>query len=367
MLRHDYQFDGGGHGLVFQSRGSRPVYWSRPADPLVTVHCTYYWGPGTCQGANGFVIDGIKIHIPAGAQPEQQWDGHMLVIDQANNAEYDFERASWSGPNQLTVWSGSEIPISGDTATGLGGSADAGSFGLLAGIIRPTELRANSIDHALAISVPCTEGYVWPAQGPWGEPCGKIGQSDSSGAGFAGLHMGSLLQLNMTDAQIAGTGAPAWQQAIMRAMSHYGMYINDTNGGADNQTLELEKQGDESFTSFGQAPQMAKVVRSLGATAWSSDNWVVDGVPIDVSKLRVVDPCVQQGTCPTAASPPARARPLAHADGLHRSKRVERAERRAPKRHHHVTRRHYRRPPHHGKRHHHNRHRHRHRSSRRGV
>jgi hypothetical protein len=293
MQRYGYQFSGGGHGFALHSRGSRPVYWSSPDDPVVTVRCTYYWGPNTCQGANGHVIDGIEIHIPAGAQPEQQWDGHMIVVDQADNAEYDFERASWTGSDQLTVWSGSEIPITGPGATGLGGNADAGSFGLLGGIVRPEELRSDSINHALAISVPCTDGYVWPAQGPWGLACGSIGQ-DAPGA----LQMGALLQLDMTAAQIAATGAPAWQQAIMRAMARYGMYINDTNGGADNRGLEIDVQDDESFTSLGEAPLMGDAVRAFGGSYAGSGDWIVAGVPINPAKLRVIAACVQQGTCP---------------------------------------------------------------------
>jgi hypothetical protein len=268
------------------------VYWSRPSNPVVTVRCTDHWGPHTCQGANGQVIDGIKIQIPAGAEPENAWDHHMIVIDQADDIEYDFERAFWTGPNQLTVWSGSEIRISADGGTGLGGGADAGDFGLLAGIILPSELTQGSINHAMSISVPCTAGYVWPSTGPWGLACGRIGQR-AAGA----LHMGSLLQLNMSDAEIAATGAPAWQQTIMRAMAHYGMYVNDTNGGGGSQTLELEKQSDESFTSVGQAPQMRNAIRSLGGKSWSGGVWGIDGVPIDISKLRVIDPCVARGTC----------------------------------------------------------------------
>ncbi len=295
MMRYGYQFSGGNHGFSFDNQGSRPVYWSSPADPLVTIVCTGYWGPSTCQGANGYGINGIQINIPAGAQPEQQWDGHMIVIDQAANAEYDFERASWTGPNQLTVWSGSEIPISGTEATGLGGNADAGSFGLLGGVIRPEELQAESINHALAISVPCTDGYVWPAQGPWGLACSLVEQ-DAIGA----LQMGDLLQLNMTPAQIAATGAPAWQQAIMRAMARYGMYINDTNGGDDNQALELDSQDDVSFTSLGEPPLMADALQSFGGVPSGSGFWMVAGVPINSAKLRVIAACVQQGTCPVS-------------------------------------------------------------------
>jgi len=292
MLSDEVGFAGGKQSFQLQSQGSRPVYWSQPSDPLVTIRCTYLWGPNTCQGANGEVIDGLRIQIPAGAEPEQQSDGHLTVIDQADNSEYDFERASWSGPNELTVASGSEIPISGDGGTGLGGNADAGDFGLLAGIIRPSELKAGAINHALAISVPCTQGYVWPSHGPWGLACSDIGRS-----AYGALHMGSLLQLRMSDRQIAATGARAWQQAIMRAMARYGLYVNDTNGGTDNQTLELESESDESFTSLGDAPQMQDLLRSFGGQTWSNGAIGVDGVPINVDRLRVVAPCVQHGRC----------------------------------------------------------------------
>ena len=99
---------------------------------------------------------------------------------------------------------------------------------------------------------------MWPAQGPWGMGL----RLDRSRTRSATLQMGDLLQLNMTPGQIAASGAPAWQQAIMRAMARYGMYINDTNGGADNQGLELDTQDDESFTSLGEPPQMADAVQS---------------------------------------------------------------------------------------------------------
>ena len=292
MLREGIGFAGGKQSFQLDSLGSRPIYWAQPSDPLVRIHCTYMWGPRTCEGANGVVVDGLQIHIPAGAQPEQASDGHLTVIEQAAGAEYDFEHASWTSPTELTVASGSEIPISADAGTGLGGIADAGDFGLLGGVIRASELKAGVINHALAISVPCTQGYVWPSRGPWGLGCASIGKSS-----WGALHMGSLLQLKMSNRQIAATGAPRWERTIMRAMAHYGLYINDTNGGGDDQTLELELEGDESFTSFGESPQMRDLIRTAGGRAWSNGGIGVGGVPIDTAKLRVLDPCVTQGTC----------------------------------------------------------------------
>jgi hypothetical protein len=325
MVSNGYGFPGGRHGMVFQSGGGGiPVYWSKPSDPLVTINCTALWGPGTCTGSNGVDINGAQIHIPSGAQPENQSDAHMVIADWADNAEYDFERASWSGPDQLTVAGGTEEPLYGSSAMALDTGADAGSYGLLAGLVRPTNLQAGFINHALVTSVPCTQGYVWPATGPYGLACPSIGQSSHSA-----LAMGTLLQLNMTLAQIRATRAPRWEQTLMRAMAQYGLYVADTNGGGDNQTLELFQQDDQSFTSFGASPMMADFVRSAGGYYAGSFGWIIDGVPIDVSRLRVIAPCVQEGLCPsppvaTAAGAQSR---HSHARGHRRKKRRHRRHR----------------------------------------
>jgi len=296
MESYNYHFDGSSTQYQFGSEGSRAVYFANNSDPLVTIDCTAYWGPNTCQGWNGIPINNIQIHIPAGAQPEQEWDHHMIVIDTTTGTEYDFERASWTSSNVLTVWSGSAMAIGGN---GLDGGADAADLGLLAGTITAAQLASGTISHALAVSVPCTTGYVWPATGAFGQVCSAVNQASASS-----IPMGALLQLNMTTSQIAATHAPAWQQTIMQAMATYGMYANDTNGSSDSSTLELEKQDDISYTSVGQAPQMGNLVHSLGGQSDGSGGFVVDGVPIPVSKLRVIAPCVQQGTCPSSPSTP---------------------------------------------------------------
>ena len=44
-------FEGGTGQFAFTSDDGRDgVYYSRASDPVVTIHCTYEWGPGTCTG-----------------------------------------------------------------------------------------------------------------------------------------------------------------------------------------------------------------------------------------------------------------------------------------------------------------------------
>lgn len=274
MGSHRWSFPTDGGGFSLRAEGSRPVYWSQSGDPIVKVVCR----------REHFTCRRMKLHIPAGAQPQGESDGHMAVVDQALGREFDFWRAGTPEHGQILAAAASAIPIGPGIGTGLGGEAEAAHLGLVGGLIRAPELAAGSIDHALSMAVQCVQRRdVWPS------PVRASGDLVCPGHG-AGPHLGSLLQLNMSDGEIAASHAPAWQQAIMEAMAHYGIYVVDTNG-VGNSELSLIKEDDRSFTSFGYAGQMKSFIDSL-----SGKEHVV-GVPIDVSRLRVIAPCVPRGTC----------------------------------------------------------------------
>ena len=272
--RRHWAFQNEGGKFVIHAHGSRPVYWAQSSDPLIKVNCS---GGYPCQ-------PGTKLRIPAGAQPEDEWDEHMTVVEQAEGLEYDFWRTSKPEKGELTTSSEGSIPIGANSGTGLGGVAEAADLGLLGGLIRAPELEAGKIEHALALVVPCVRSsdvYPSPSSGGGDTLCGR---------GTAGPHFGNLIQLDMSEAEIAATGAPSWQQTIMKALAKYGAYVVDTSGRREHE-MDLVKEDDQSFTSFGYAGEMSSYVQSHGGT----DQLV--GVPIEVSKLRVINPCVPQGTC----------------------------------------------------------------------
>jgi hypothetical protein len=275
MRSHHWLFEGDEHGrFSMDNGGSRPVYWSKSSDPLVRVICR---GGHSCQR-------GMKVHIPKGAQPENGSDGLMAVVDQAHGLEYDFWQASTPRNGEMTVAAGNSIPIGPERGTGLGGDAAAAYLGLLGGLIRGAELAAGRIEHALAITTECVQSHdVWPspARGRGDLTCANNG---------AGPHFASLLQLNMSDSEIAGTGAPAWQRTIMMAMAHYGMYVVNTNGRG-NSAMSLTNEADQSFTSFGYQGEMTRFVKAAGGST------ELVGVPINISKLRVIASCVPRKTC----------------------------------------------------------------------
>ena len=315
-------FEGGGSQFAFTSDDGRDgVYYSRSSDPVVTIHCTYEWGPGTCTGADKVNVDGQQIHIPAGAMPQDNGsDMHMTVVDQANSIEYDFEHATWSADHHtLNVWAGAEIPAGSNTGTGLGGGGTAAGFSTVAGLITAPELASGTINHALAINVPCTTGVVYPASGANGLPCSQMAGNNTTGTATP---LGTLFQLNMTDAQIAASGAPAWEKTIMTAMVHYGMYVNDTDG---INNIELEAESDVSYTSLGGQPLMTNFMKAQGASYYAPLNrWILGGHAIPLNKLRVVSTCWAQGTCPGTARTSAARTPQARTAGVQSVRRAAR-------------------------------------------
>ena len=129
---------------------SHPIYYSQPSDPVYTVDCTEPWG--TCE------IEGMQVGIPAQAQPAGGSDGHMAVIDQASGWEYDFWQVASkpAGGGTISDRLGGRTAIGTTDADGRDSNATAAHFGLAAGVIRPAELAAGEIDHALFMVVKCT-------------------------------------------------------------------------------------------------------------------------------------------------------------------------------------------------------------------
>jgi hypothetical protein len=259
----------------------RPTYFNQPADPEFTVHCTEPWG--TCP------IEGMEVRIPDAARVPGGTDGHLSVVDRATGWEYDFWRVQ-SKPargGQIVVAWGGRTSIDGD---GLGSYAVAARFGTLAGTLRPEEVQAGQINHALAISVRCDSGgFVYPASHR-GSPCADEGLSNVDAPA-----MGARLQLAMTSAEIDALPVPWYRKTILRAMARYGMYVTDTGG-----SWGIVKESALVTTSFGLEDRWVSLARAVGAPYWTPDHRyainVRDGV--DWARyLRVIDPCVTERTC----------------------------------------------------------------------
>ncbi len=257
---------------------SHPTYYPDADDPYFTLHCTEPWG--TCS------IEGHRIRIPDAARPAAGGDAHLTVVDQSTGWEYDLYDVSAkpSGGGRLDFGWGGRTRIDGD---GRGSDATAAQFGNLAGIIRAQELAAGVIPHALFTVIKCgstSPRYVYPAT-KGGTYC-----SDTTGA----PPMGSHLWLAMTDAQIEALAVPRWKKTVLHAMADYGMIMGDTGSGS----WAIQAESGSTYTSFGYEDELVRFARANG---WSQYNGRYSGSLRDgvdwARYLRVLDPCVSQGTC----------------------------------------------------------------------
>ncbi len=238
-----------------------PVYYALPSDPLYVLRATEPWGHNP--------INGMRIHVPAAARPAGGSDGHMTIVT-PNGWEYDLWRAQRPPPDGgvLSFAWGGRTRIDGN---GLGSLATAAHFGSLAGVIRPEELAAGRINHALFIVLRCagsttsfgygvhssrrawTSSYVYPAQGG-GSACGPNDPDLPP--------LGARFQFAMSEAEIAALPMPKWKKAILLALARYGGYVGDTGGPG----ISFELQSSSTYTSFGAPDRFVQLAQRVAIT-----------------------------------------------------------------------------------------------------
>ena len=267
-----------------------PTYYSKPADPLFTLHCTQReWG--RCD------LEDRRIRIPDAARPAAGADGHMTVVDGGTGFEYDFWRVSSkpAGGGRLEMAWGGRTRIDGD---GLASDATAARFGNLAGIIRAQELQAGRIEHALFMTINCDNGgYVYPALKS-SRPCSSVGSTVVNAA-----PLGARFRLDMSRREIDVMGLPRWKKAIFLAMARYGMFFGDSGGPA----WGIQVESDATYTSFGRPGRFLEFARRNGFTPFEDPNLggrtvYVGSFRHDVDwgrRLQLIHPCVSEGSvCP---------------------------------------------------------------------
>jgi hypothetical protein len=264
---------------------SHPIYFASKNAPRYKIDCLSYSG---CE------VEGHHIRIPRGAQPAGGSDGHLGVIDRRRKWEYDFwqvrDRSKDGG--QLHVSYGGRTRIGTHGSKGLGSAATAAQFATSAGVIRPEELRAGRINHALFMVVLCTNGRsVYPAKGPSsGRTCSQLGMSNQHAPA-----MGQHFYLDMSKRKIAGLPVPQWKKTILRAMVQYGMFVGDTGGNGWG--LQLWSGG-----SYPGTDPWVALGKRFGLPAFGvgdSTRYIFDiSDTVDWgSKLRVARSCVSRRHC----------------------------------------------------------------------
>lgn len=172
----------------------------------------------------------MTLDVPQDIDPDPRYDGWFTVVDESSHTAYDLWRARRESDGSLSyhylrIWD-----LSGD-GFGKPGQPSARGSGLplAGGLIRPGELEAGLIDHALAISVP------GPASGLFVAPASA---TDGNGA-VRSLPEGARIRLKadvVVPAPIdPATGKPIplsaqeqrYADAIAAALRTYGAIVVD--------------------------------------------------------------------------------------------------------------------------------------------
>jgi hypothetical protein len=110
--------------------------------------------------------DSMVLDVPTDIDPDPRYDGWYTIFDPSKSIAYDLWRARREDDGSISyhfmrIWELKGEGFSDPQVVGARGSG----LPLFAGLIRPGELNAGRIEHALAISVPgpATSSFVQPA------------------------------------------------------------------------------------------------------------------------------------------------------------------------------------------------------------
>lgn len=216
---------------------SIPLYWADANTPRVTVTCRF--------GGNGFTGDNganatAQIPFPSGAMPDPESDHHLLIIDRSTNTEYgmwDFSSANGTYACGL----GAILNLDGDGVRPLADTANpwwfahgprACGFGLVAGLVRPEEIKAGLIAHALVVAYPHIRSGFFVSPASTAQASNGVGAEPTRGIPCGGrIQYDPTINVDALDVSPAG-------KTILRALQVYGAYVGDYSGAislyADN-------------------------------------------------------------------------------------------------------------------------------------
>jgi hypothetical protein len=177
---------------------------------------------------DGYVED---VPIPSGIWPDPTPDGLMVLVDPQARKSWEFSRFGQDTNGQcsasgITIWDldgpGFRLPFEG-AYWWTYGSNGAGTP-LIAGLIRPEEIAAGEIRHALLCATPINRKTSRP--GGKQEVCPPASKTDGQGIGLEFIPEGARLQLDPALDLDRLDLSPA-VKIVARAMQRYGMYVTD--------------------------------------------------------------------------------------------------------------------------------------------
>lgn len=227
MIQQAISQSSGGFSVIWERFGVAGFYADR-STPTYTVRNTTYNTEWKLP----------NVPIPSAAWPAAGDDGHMAVV--MNDPLSARHGCSWSwisagttsrdGPFDFSDPRGEMVQrhhLINESGWIKGASVRGSSAEVLAGAIRPSELRAGQINHALAVYVPQSRReYDYE-----GSRVSRLFSytSDGTGQGTKYVPEGARLRL---PASFDESGLSSHWQAVARALKTYGAFVIDNAGNA---------------------------------------------------------------------------------------------------------------------------------------
>jgi hypothetical protein len=194
--------------------------------PTSGVTPTFLYNSESDHPAEGYPID-QNTAIEGGPGASSGSDRHALVVNSSLCKLYEiYNLQNFTNGQTPQAGSGAVWDLSSDAMRPIGWtSADAAGLPIAPLLLRPDEILAGSIAHAIRFTAHCTHGYIWP------------GSHDAGSCDSTFPPMGARFRLR---AGFDISGFSASTQVVLRAFQHYGLMLADNGsdwyfqGSTDN-------------------------------------------------------------------------------------------------------------------------------------
>ncbi len=206
------------------TRYTYPVYDNITSETMIRrIHVTGVFSNVTGEGDQLTILRDavVEVPVPAGAMPSPGRDSQIIFIDPVTGDEWGFWRFEETLDSGLIAQNGYHYNINWSGVAPSGFISRGAGLPYYAGLVRPAEIEAGRITHALAFGMqdPSTL-FVFPAT-----------KSDGKGV-FPALPEGARLQLDpsLTDRDFERWGLDETGKIMARALQEYGMILVDYSG-----------------------------------------------------------------------------------------------------------------------------------------